>query len=206
MTTKYENQSLALRQEICKVSTGALVAIRKSDRVIEKLNKKLDKNVKMMKTGHCDESVENETNAVRQAVEVMSQKKIQLIMKSYDFIDQNIKGIDNEILLLEKALKETGHDVSSVQMLSNANLLGDTIRLKKRKHGNNKPRETDQHSLAADINEPVYCTCKRIAFGDMIACDNEDCPIEWFHYPCVNLTKPPKNAWVCPTCFSRRKK
>ena len=25
-----------------------------------------------------------------------------------------------------------------------------------------------------------------------MACDNEDCPYEWFHYPCVGITDPPK--------------
>ena len=30
-------------------------------------------------------------------------------------------------------------------------------------------------------DEPVYCYCQRISFGDMIACDNENCNIEWFH-------------------------
>jgi inhibitor of growth protein 3 len=26
----------------------------------------------------------------------------------------------------------------------------------------------------------------------MVACDNEDCPYEWFHYPCGGVTAPPK--------------
>eukprot|EP01039_Chlorochromonas_danica_P009121 gene9123-10070_t len=54
--------------------------------------------------------------------------------------------------------------------------------------------------------EPLYCTCKRIAFGDMIACDNEHCPIEWFHYSCVNLTRKPRNSWICPICSNKKKK
>lgn len=33
----------------------------------------------------------------------------------------------------------------------------------------------------------------------MIACDNEECSVEWFHYACVNLTKKPvrqvRAAW-----------
>ena len=51
-----------------------------------------------------------------------------------------------------------------------------------------------------DPNEPVYCICRQIAYGEMIACDNEECEIEWFHYSCVNLSKQPKNAWFCSTC------
>lgn len=49
-------------------------------------------------------------------------------------------------------------------------------------------------------SEPVYCICNQYAYGDMIACDNEDCLIEWFHMHCVKLTKYPKNSWICPRC------
>jgi hypothetical protein len=51
-----------------------------------------------------------------------------------------------------------------------------------------------------DPAEPVYCTCQRVSFGDMIACDNPDCAVEWFHYECVGLTEAPKGRWVCPAC------
>jgi len=67
---------------------------------------------------------------------------------------------------------------------------------------------TDQE-WGVDPNEPRYCICNQISCGDMVACDNEDCPLEWFHYPCVGITAPPKGKWYCPTCtanMSRRKK
>jgi len=51
-----------------------------------------------------------------------------------------------------------------------------------------------------DPAEPVYCTCQRVSFGEMIACDNPDCAVEWFHYECVGLTEAPKGRWVCPSC------
>lgn len=40
----------------------------------------------------------------------------------------------------------------------------------------------------AGPDEPTYCHCNRISFGEMIGCDNDDCPIEWFHLACVGLT------------------
>lgn len=40
-------------------------------------------------------------------------------------------------------------------------------------------------------SEPRYCYCNEISFGDMVACDNDACPREWFHLSCVGLTKPP---------------
>ncbi|KAK7281101.1 hypothetical protein RIF29_08797 [Crotalaria pallida] len=54
-----------------------------------------------------------------------------------------------------------------------------------------------------DPNEPTYCVCNQVSFGDMIACDNENCQGgEWFHYACVGLTQETrfKGKWYCPTC------
>lgn len=28
---------------------------------------------------------------------------------------------------------------------------------------------------------------RKVSFGRMIGCDNENCPTEWFHFPCVGL-------------------
>jgi len=51
-----------------------------------------------------------------------------------------------------------------------------------------------------DPNEPRYCICNQVSYGDMVACDNTDCPYEWFHYPCVGITAPPKGKWYCQPC------
>lgn len=51
-----------------------------------------------------------------------------------------------------------------------------------------------------DPNEPRYCICNQVSYGDMVACDNEDCPMEWFHYNCVGITQPPRGKWFCPQC------
>ncbi|SCU85470.1 LAME_0D01464g1_1 [Lachancea meyersii CBS 8951] len=46
-------------------------------------------------------------------------------------------------------------------------------------------------------DEPVYCHCRNVSYGQMIACDNRRCPTEWFHYACVGLTHAPKGKWYC---------
>lgn len=46
----------------------------------------------------------------------------------------------------------------------------------------------------------LYCKCRRPAFGQMIACDSANCKIEWYHYPCVNVTRAPKRSWFCENC------
>ncbi|XP_063380902.1 inhibitor of growth protein 1 [Cydia fagiglandana] len=62
------------------------------------------------------------------------------------------------------------------------------------------PEEAD----AIDPDEPRYCLCDQISFGEMILCDNDLCPIEWFHFSCVSLITKPKGKWFCPKCRGDR--
>ena len=57
---------------------------------------------------------------------------------------------------------------------------------------------TDTH----DVHQPSYCYCQGPEEGTMIACDNPDCPIEWFHTKCLHLQTLPKGKakWYCPDC------
>ncbi|CAH0387388.1 unnamed protein product [Bemisia tabaci] len=59
---------------------------------------------------------------------------------------------------------------------------------------------------AYDPDEPRYCTCNEVAYGTMVACDNKNCPYEWYHCPCVGITDPPKGKWYCPTCTANMKR
>ena len=40
----------------------------------------------------------------------------------------------------------------------------------------------------------------QVSFGEMVACDNDLCPFEWFHFDCVQLSSKPKGKWFCPKC------
>jgi hypothetical protein len=68
--------------------------------------------------------------------------------------------------------------------------------------------ESDSDSEAtpaeADENEPLYCICNRISFGNMVECSNDSCSIEWFHFGCIGMRKAPKGKWYCPKCRSRK--
>ena len=60
--------------------------------------------------------------------------------------------------------------------------------------------------MPIDPNEPTYCICQEVSWGEMIGCDNNDCPIEWFHFGCMGLTTKPKGKWYCPKCINLFKK
>lgn len=53
---------------------------------------------------------------------------------------------------------------------------------------------------SGNADERLYCLCKTLSFGDMIACDNPYCEIEWFHFNCVDVHSQPRGKWYCPYC------
>ncbi|XP_018593105.1 inhibitor of growth protein 4 [Scleropages formosus] len=65
---------------------------------------------------------------------------------------------------------------------------------------------SDVLDMPVDPNEPTYCLCHQVSYGEMIGCDNTDCSIEWFHFACVGLTTKPRGKWYCPRCSQERKK
>jgi hypothetical protein len=43
-----------------------------------------------------------------------------------------------------------------------------------------------------DEDEPRYCFCNRVSYGQMVGCDADGCEREWFHLDCVGLKAAPK--------------
>jgi hypothetical protein len=50
------------------------------------------------------------------------------------------------------------------------------------------------------VEPEQYCLCNQPEFGLMLACDEKDCTITWFHLACVGLKAAPKGTWICPRC------
>uniref|UniRef100_A0A674F425 Inhibitor of growth protein n=1 Tax=Salmo trutta TaxID=8032 RepID=A0A674F425_SALTR len=65
---------------------------------------------------------------------------------------------------------------------------------------------SDVLDMPVDPNEPTYCLCHQVSYGEMIGCHNTDCSIEWFHFACVGLTTKPRGKWYCPRCTQERKR
>jgi inhibitor of growth protein 3 len=65
-------------------------------------------------------------------------------------------------------------------------------------HNNSDAMEVDEDEEAGDDRK--YCLCQNVSFGNMVACDNDDCPYEWFHWGCVGLKSEPNGTWYCPDC------
>ena len=73
-------------------------------------------------------------------------------------------------------------------------------RQQKQKQGQQKQQQ-QQHQQQVDDNDPLYCYCQQVSFGEMIACDADDCEREWFHLECAGLRVAPKtNGESYPFC------
>jgi hypothetical protein len=60
--------------------------------------------------------------------------------------------------------------------------------------------EEEEHDAGED-DEERYCYCQGVSYGEMVACDRDDCPRQWFHLECIGLKSVPKSAkWYCDEC------
>ena len=59
------------------------------------------------------------------------------------------------------------------------------------------PEDVDMDEGSDDTK---YCYCRDVSHGDMIACDNADCAIQWFHWSCAGITAEPDGEWLCKEC------
>lgn len=163
---------------------------------------------------------------------VISDDKVQLASQTYEMVDKHIRKLDSELARLESEMKEKQvhlsaeeassskgnrkkKDVSKNKSKVNPKSVFESKDVKKKAilvadhHPPMLPllaSGTEVLDMPVDPNEPTYCICHQVSYGEMIGCDNIDCTIEWFHFGCVGLTMKPKGKWFCPKCTNDRKK
>ncbi|EEP76843.1 conserved hypothetical protein [Uncinocarpus reesii 1704] len=85
-------------------------------------------------------------------------------------------------------------------MLSSADLSESENNVSRRQAGRDSDEEMEDEEDEGGEDTKVYCTCRSVSHGDMVACDNDNCPYEWFHWKCVGLTREPLGTWYCEEC------
>ncbi|KAG2013191.1 hypothetical protein CC2G_010126 [Coprinopsis cinerea AmutBmut pab1-1] len=66
------------------------------------------------------------------------------------------------------------------------------------------PAEEEYDEGEEEEDLTLYCFCQKQSYGDMIGCDNADCPYQWFHISCVGVKTPLPDKWYCPECQKQR--
>ncbi|CAM9307152.1 unnamed protein product [Discosporangium mesarthrocarpum] len=135
-------------------------------------------------------------------------EKMVCVQVGYDLLDTTVRHADRDLKALEAKLRRWN-------VLPAETAATQTTHRKRRRAESNGDSTLgaggtagQQVEFPVDPNEPVYCLCKQVAFGDMVGCDNPECQDgdEWYHFGCVDLKKQPNGRWHCPGCTSRRKK
>jgi len=163
-----------------------------------------------------DRALQKIRDDFKRAIE-MSDEKIELAVQTYELVDKHIRRLDSDLKRFEAELEqqETKGKGKSITKASKHKENGKGQKKSVRgsggagndPHGDVAPRLFNVDiDMPIDPNEPTYCICNRVSFGEMVGCDNPDCRIEWFHFECVGLTSPPKGKWYCNECAALRKK
>ncbi|XP_068661258.1 PHD finger protein ING1 [Aristolochia californica] len=163
-----------------------------------------------------DEALDEQKHCIR-----ISDEKICLAATAYDVVDQHIQQLDDYLRKFDEDLRK-GRDLTSTAGMTSVNV--DNAGMKSGRGsesgrgGRKKTRiaaaatavAVDTPSIELDIpvdpNEPTYCFCNQVSYGEMVACDNPDCKIEWFHFGCVGLKEQPKGKWYCSNCVGTVKR
>ncbi|KAI3743108.1 hypothetical protein L1987_60811 [Smallanthus sonchifolius] len=159
-----------------------------------------------------DEAQDEQKHAIR-----IADEKVALAVQAYDLVDAHIQQLDQYLKKFEEQRREKETVAAAGTPGLNPDGNGKPVKEGGR-GGRKKSRLAAAAATAAanppsmdldlpvDPNEPTYCFCNQVSYGEMVACDNPDCKIEWFHYGCVGLKEQPKGKWYCSECSGMQKR
>ncbi|KAJ1298834.1 hypothetical protein BS78_01G484100 [Paspalum vaginatum] len=174
-----------------------------------------------------EEAIEEQKHCVR-----IADEKVALATQTYDLVDAHIQQLDQFMRKLEEirqeeaaaaaaaaagtavaatAIPTVNAGVTAADAPPKSGRTGERGRggRKKAKVPTEQPVPAIDLELPVDPNEPTYCYCNQVSYGEMVACDNPNCKIEWYHFSCVGVKEHPKGKWYCPSCvglFQKKRK
>jgi hypothetical protein len=144
-----------------------------------------------------EEFIKRATDTWQELSEI-SQIKINIALKTRELVDSLLGKLDKELLDKKESVQVPLVLDDEETLIMDVKPINKT--LKKKRRSVSLIKSLDTALPQSIVEEETYCFCRLGSFGNMIGCDNEECPIEWFHYTCVGLTEPPRGSWYCPTC------
>lgn len=160
-----------------------------------------------------DDALDEQKHCIR-----IADEKVALAVQAYDLVDAHIQQLDQYLRRADE--ERRAREISAAAAASAQSSEGDTRSGRGSESSGRGGRKKTRLAAAAataaavasepppvmdldlpvDPNEPTYCFCNQVSYGEMVACDNPSCKIEWFHFGCVGLKEQPKGKWFCPDC------
>ena len=172
-----------------KVSKALSVALNKEEKELLELVKEFKKD---KDTGFDEAPLvarAEESTRKRKILSEMYEEQQKATQAIYEEIDKKVNSFDMKTKDIKHLFTIAPQDTKNKKN-------------KKTKVVEELPVDDEMPIPTADPNEPVYCICRRVSFGQMVGCENEECLIEWFHFGCVGLTEEP-SKWYCPDCSAK---
>jgi inhibitor of growth protein 4 len=177
--------------------------LRKKDSVTREMSLALNKEEKelmeLVKNYNKEkDSSFDDTPLITRAMDVKRKRKelVELLDEQMKAAQSIYENVDSKITDFDSKTKEFKH-------LFTTYAHGSAQGKKKKKKNAELATLDGPGALSMDPNEPVYCVCRRVSFGEMVGCENPDCTVEWFHFGCVGLTEEP-SVWYCDECKSKK--
>lgn len=212
-----------------------LKQIRELDIEVEKKSCEVETKMKNFVKTHkslsrdATANVHKDVATLFEEIDRLSDEKIRLASDTYELVDTHIRRLDNDSAKLQASMRQkfldaaeklSGYEDESGNEKKKRGVMA--RKDKKRKEDVRTPTRQEPSTsnagfqpfldttpiveMPVDPNEPTYCICHQVSYGEMVMCDNKHCPIEWFHFQCVGLTETPKGKWYCDGCSEQRRK
>ncbi|EIJ89492.1 inhibitor of growth protein 5 [Nematocida parisii] len=182
---------LSILEETPMEIQKVLVRVNELDHLISEEKKELELELEIIN------KILNDDSSGKGVDKERIDKQLQIINRSYlKLLDTDkkklslIKSLQNQLNTAKSAMKS-----SSVEFKEGIAKSSITMKLKGILSLLDYKIEEDNKE-----EEILCCTCKRPSKGEMIVCDNAECPIEWYHSACVGIKGTPKKKWVCNIC------
>ncbi|XP_065862895.1 PHD finger protein ING1 [Euphorbia lathyris] len=170
-----------------------------------------------------DDALDEQKHSIR-----IADEKVALAAQAYDLVDTHIQQLDQYLKKFDEELRRERESAAATALSGSS--LDASAKSGRGSEGGRGGRKKTRLGMAAavaateagaaatsantvtvmeldcpvDPNEPTYCFCQQVSFGEMVACDNPQCPIEWFHFGCVGLKEKPKGKWYCSDCAATK--
>ncbi|XP_021608635.1 PHD finger protein ING1 isoform X2 [Manihot esculenta] len=159
-----------------------------------------------------DEALDEQKHSIR-----IADEKVALAVQAYDLVDTHIQQLDQYLKKFDEELRRERESAAATALPGSS--VDGSAKTGSGRGGRKKTRlatataateaataATSAHPTGMELdcpvdpNEPTYCFCQQVSYGEMVACDNPHCTIEWFHFGCVGLKEQPKGKWYCSDC------
>ena len=160
-----------------------------------------DEEVGVEVSAETRERAEKTLNALTRRLYALHDEKVSLAQAAYDCVDDHINKLDKDLSTFEETRRAEDKDYDAKAVRNGPNPIAGSVGVGDGADGDGAGGNVYDAPMA-NPNEPTYCVCNQVSFGEMIACENDSCPIEWYHFSCVGLnpTKKIKGKWICSTC------